>query len=139
MAERGAIASGWTTRLVGALLCLGVAAVHVVDQGGVPGSKTPRYIAVLYYALEIVAVVTAVLLVVGIVRLGWFLALGVGAGPIVGYVLSRGPGLPDSRSDIGNWAERLGLFSLVIEGLLVVLSATCFLRRPRIDALHPGP
>ncbi|MFI1865308.1 hypothetical protein [Streptomyces jumonjinensis] len=63
MTERTVITPGWGVRSLGALLCLAVVAVHVVDQGGVPGSKTPQYVAVLYYALEIAGVLTAVLLV----------------------------------------------------------------------------
>ena len=38
--------------------------------------------------------------------LGWLLAVGVAAGPIIGYVLTRGPGLPDAMDDRGNWVSR---------------------------------
>jgi hypothetical protein len=48
----------------------------------------------------------------------------VAAGPILGYVLSRGPGLPNYGDDIGNWTEPLGVLSLVVEGVLLILSAT---------------
>ncbi|MET7802439.1 hypothetical protein [Streptomyces decoyicus] len=134
--KRKGAAAGWATQIVGALLCLAVSAIHVVDQGGVPGSKTPTYIAALYWVLEIVGVVTAVLLFAGRVRLGWFLAMGVAAGPIAGYALSRGPGLPDFRSDVGNWTEPLGLVSLAVEGALLFLSATCFLLGLRGPTRH---
>ncbi|MBV9058242.1 MAG: hypothetical protein JO296_14600 [Pseudonocardiales bacterium] len=43
------------------------------------------------------------------------LSLGVAAGPILGYVLSRGPGAPGYTDDIGNWAEPLGVLSLIVE------------------------
>ncbi|MCD0481079.1 hypothetical protein LO771_01285 [Streptacidiphilus sp. ASG 303] len=121
------------TRLPGAVLCLAVAAVHVVDQGGIPGSKDPSYIGVGYHALEIAAVLAAVLLLAGAVRTGWLLAAGVALGPILGYVLSRGPGLPDYHDDVGNWGEPLGVASLVVEGLLLVLALAApggLLRRP---------
>lgn len=118
----------WWPRLVGAVLCLAVAAIHVLDQGGIPGSKTPAYVGAGYYVLEAVGVVAAVLLAVGAVRAGWFLAIGVAAGPFVGYVLSRGPGLPGYTDDVGNWTEPLGLVSLVVEGMLFALAATLFLR-----------
>ncbi|MFJ4771008.1 hypothetical protein ACIP88_18150 [Streptomyces uncialis] len=133
MGERRTARLDRGARTAGALLCLAVVAVHLVDQGGVPGSKSPQYVALLYYALEVVGVVTAVLLLVGVRRPGWFLAMGVAAGPIVGYVLSRGPGLPDYSSDIGNWTEPLGLVSLVVEGLLLLLATASFLRPPRPD------
>lgn len=116
----------WPARLVGALLCLAVAVIHVADQGGFPGSKAPRYVAFLYYALEAAGVLTAVLVLVCPVRAGWFLAMGVAAGPILGYLLSRGTGLPDYSSDIGNWTEPLGLLSLAVEALLLMLSVSCW-------------
>ncbi|MFD7921285.1 hypothetical protein ACFV3R_18910 [Streptomyces sp. NPDC059740] len=118
-------AAGWTARLFGGLLCLGVSAVHVIDQNGIAGDKSPQYLAILYWILEIAGVVAALLLVAGLVRLGWLLALLVAAGPILGYVLSRGPGLPDYDEDVGNWTETLGLASLALEGLLLLTAAVC--------------
>src|SRR4051794_1901937 len=90
-------AAAVAARFAGAALSLGVAYIHVVDQGGIPGDKTPRYIGIGYWALEVVGVlVAAALLAAGgrHLRRVWLLAMGVAAGPIVGYVLSRGPGLP---------------------------------------------
>jgi len=110
-------------RLVGIVACLAVAAIHVIDQGGVPGTKGPQYVQISYYALEIAGVVAAVLLLTSRARVGWLLSLGVAAGPIVGYVLSRGPGMPDYTDDIGNWTEPLGVASLVVEGILLILAA----------------
>ncbi|MGH3810472.1 MAG: hypothetical protein ACRDRU_28400, partial [Pseudonocardiaceae bacterium] len=101
------------SRAVGVAGCLAVAAIHIIDQGGVPGSKEPEYVAVLYYVLEAAGTMAAALLLTRYIRLGWLLALGVAAGPILGYVLSRGPGLPNYTDDIGNWAEPLGVISLV--------------------------
>ncbi|MGH3833159.1 MAG: hypothetical protein ACRDRS_22455 [Pseudonocardiaceae bacterium] len=108
-----------------------MAAIHVIDQGGVPGSKGPEYIQISYYVLEVVGVVAAASLLAKQPRLGWFLALGVAAGPILGYVLSRGPGLPDYSDDIGNWAEPLGVISLVVEGILLILAAMSLLTSRR--------
>jgi len=112
----------------GALLALAVAWIHVTDQGGFPGDKSPGYIAVGYYVLELVAVVVAVALLTPATRhrLGtWLLAAAVGAGPMVGYVLTRGPGLPGAMDDRGNWGEPLGVASLVVEGVLILLSLAC--------------
>jgi hypothetical protein len=116
----------WVARWAGALLSLVVAAIHVVDQGGITATRDPYYICVAYHVLEIAAVVTAVLLLSGVVRLGWLLAAGVAAGPLLGYILSRGPGLPDYSDDIGNWTEPLGLVSLAVEGALLLLSVPLF-------------
>ncbi|QHA06800.1 hypothetical protein GQF42_29045 [Streptomyces broussonetiae] len=121
----------WVARSAGALLCLAVAVIHVKDQGGVTTTRDPRYIGVAYHVLEIVAVVAAALLLSGIVRPGWLLAVGVAAGPLLGYILSRGPGLPNYSDDIGNWTEPLGLVSLAVEGALLLLSVSLLARSLR--------
>jgi hypothetical protein len=110
-------------RAIGVVGCLAVTAIHIIDQGGVPGLKEPEYIRVLYYVLEAAGVVAATLLLTRYGKSGWFLALGVAAGPILGYVLSRGPGLPNYDDDIGNWTEPLGVISLVVEGILLIIAA----------------
>ena len=115
-------------RMLGIIGCLAVAAIHVIDQGGLPGTKDPQYVQMMYYALEAAGVVAAAaLLLTRQARLGWLLALGVAAGPIVGYVLSRGPGLPNYTDDVGNWTEPLGVVSLVVEGVLFILAAAALL------------
>src|SRR5690348_16398618 len=114
--------------VVGAVLALAVAYIHVADQGGFPGDKSPAYLGIGYYVLEVVAVVVAVALLVGRSRnrVGtWLLAAAVGAGPMTGYILTRGPGLPGATDDRGNWGEPLGVASLVVEGVLIVLSLAC--------------
>jgi hypothetical protein len=121
----------WAARWAGALLCLAVAVIHVLDQGGVTVTRDPYYVGVAYHVLEVAAVVAAVLLLVGLVRLGWLLAIGVAVGPLLGYILSRGPGLPDYSDDIGNWTEPLGLVSLAVEGALLLLSVPLFARSVR--------
>jgi len=126
--RQGAI---WFVRVGGILGCLGVTAIHVIDQDGLPGSESPGYVQILYYILEVAGIVAALLLVASRTKLGWFLALGVAAGPILGYVLSRGSGLPDYTSDIGNWAQPLGVISLVVEGILLILAASLLLTSRR--------
>ncbi|MFF9512110.1 hypothetical protein ACF1BU_28865 [Streptomyces sp. NPDC014724] len=121
----------WVARGAGALLCLAVAAIHVVDQGGITATRDPYYIGVAYHVLEIAAVVAAMLLLIGLVRLGWLLAALVAVGPLLGYILSRGPGLPHYSDDVGNWTEPLGLVSLAVEGALLLLSVPLFVRSLR--------
>ncbi|MFE6685123.1 hypothetical protein ACFVFQ_01460 [Streptomyces sp. NPDC057743] len=94
-------------------------------------TRDPFYIGVAYHVLEIAAVVSAAVLLIGLVRLGWLLAAGVAIGPLLGYLLSRGPGLPNYRDDIGNWTEPLGLLSLAVEGALLLLSVPLFVRSLR--------
>jgi hypothetical protein len=127
----GRAGSSVILRAVGALGCLAIAAIHIIDQGGVPGAKDPEYVQILYYLLEVAGVLAAGLLLTNFAKRGWILSLGVAAGPIFGYVLSRGPGLPDYRDDIGNWAEPLGVLSLVVEGILLVITAATILGTSR--------
>ncbi len=132
-----AVGSSLVWRVIGLLGCLAVVAIHVIDQGGVPGTKNPDYVQTFYYALEIGGVVGAALLLTRYLTLAWFLTLGIAVGPILGYALSRGPGLPNYTDDIGNWAEPLGIVSLLVEGLLLILAATCLLRTLQRAAQPP--
>ena len=124
--------------VVAAITSLGVAAVHVTDQGGFPGSKEPSYVGVGYYILELAALVVAGVLLTRRGRnhiLTWVVAFGVAVGPLIGYGLSRGPGMPDYTDDRGNWTEPIGLSSLALEGLLLVLAlAGSALARRTTDA-----
>ncbi len=121
-------------RLAGAALALGVAYIHVKDQGGFPGDKTPTYVGIGYYLLEAAAVVLALGLLVGLGRhtvKAWVLAAGVAVGPLVGFVWSRSIGMPDYTDDKGNWTEPIGVASLVVEGLLLVIAALVMARSRR--------
>ncbi|AGB25393.1 hypothetical protein Mycsm_05192 [Mycobacterium sp. JS623] len=123
------VKTAFVARFAGAALALAVAGIHIADQGGFPGSKTPDYLGVGYYLLEGVAVLTATALLLSLAsRLSaaaWTIAaVFVSAAPLLGYVLSRGPGLPDYDDDIGNWTEPLGVVSLFVESALLALSVT---------------
>jgi hypothetical protein len=120
----------------GAALCVVVAAIHVIDQGGLIGSKDPQYVAIGYWVLEVVGLLIAAPMVLTRSRWTWFVAAGVAAGPFIGYVLSRGPGLPDYTDDKGNWFEPLGVISLVVEAVLFGLSAVAFFRDTRRRTRH---
>ncbi|HEY4454808.1 MAG TPA: hypothetical protein VGN81_10900 [Pseudonocardiaceae bacterium] len=139
MLDEKADTSNVAARFVGALLCIQVAIIHIIDQGGIPGSKTPSYVGVGYWILEILGIVTAIALIANrAVRLSWFIAIGVGVGPMIGYILSRGPGLPGYTDDVGNWGEPIGLFSLTAEAILIVLAVTFFLRNLRQPVPAPA-
>jgi hypothetical protein len=100
----------------------------VIDQGGL-AIREPTYVGVGYIVLEVEAVVAAVALMVSGASMSWLLALGIAAGPLAGYILSRSVGLPGYTDDIGKWDEPLGILSLIVEGLLVVGCAVCLLLR----------
>ena len=124
-------------RFVGAALTLGVAYIHVKDQGGFPGDKTPAYVGIGYYALEAIGLVAAIALMVGAGKhtaKAWLLTIGVAFGPLVGFILSRGPGLPDYTDDKGNWTETLGIVSVVVEVILLAIAAGVLARSRRTIA-----
>jgi uncharacterized membrane protein YgdD (TMEM256/DUF423 family) len=125
-------------RVAAVLLCLAVAWIHVQDQGGLPGDKSPHYVGVGYYLLEAVGVLCAGLLLLArrgsVGRAGWLLTVGVALGPLLGYVLSRGPGLPGYSDDRGNWTEPLGVASVVVEGVLLVLALAALVAELRAPA-----
>ncbi|HEX4225569.1 MAG TPA: hypothetical protein VHZ97_24600, partial [Pseudonocardiaceae bacterium] len=90
MHDKTTNATNVAARFVGALLCVQVAVIHVIDQGGVPGTKAPTYVGVGYWVLEILGLVTAAALIANrSLRSAWFVAIGVGVGPLIGYILSR--------------------------------------------------
>ena len=62
-------------------------------------------------------------------RAGYVLGAIISLGAIIGYALTRGPGLPQAKGDIGNWMEPSGVISLIAEFAFVVL-AIWMLRRP---------
>jgi hypothetical protein len=138
------LAESPTARKTTALLCLAVAIVNMIDNGGV-GSQTPTYLAVGYYLVEIGAAVAAALLMASPTRAGWLLSAAAALGPLASYILSRGPGLPAYSADKGNWGEPLGMLSVVLEGAVLTvavpalgrtaLTGTAFgLRRTPVDA-----
>jgi hypothetical protein len=91
--------------------------------------ETPEYLEEVRYIgiLFAVSVVGALVAAVGIgrgERWGWVLGAVVAGGSIVAYLLSRTVGLPGFREN--SWeefAEPLGLLSLLVEGLFIVVAA----------------
>ncbi|MCW2629502.1 hypothetical protein [Mycobacterium sp.] len=56
----------FVARFAGAALALAVARIHIADQCGFPGSKTPDYVGVGYHLLEGVSVLTAAALLLSL-------------------------------------------------------------------------
>ena len=122
-----------SVRLVGALLAVAIAAVHVADQGGVTVLNSPAWIGWGYRLIEVGGVLTALALLVprpawlGPAWLGWAAGVLLGTGPFIAYVASRTVGVPGDPGDVGNWGYWVGTVSLFIEAALVVLSVSVLL------------
>lgn len=133
-------------RLVGALLALAVAAVHVADQGGLTAFQSPAWLGWAFRLVEVGGVLTAVVLLVPWAAwLGWAAGVLLGLGPFTGYIASRSVGLPGDRADVGRWGDWVGTASLVLEAAVVMLSLSMLLawrqrhfdRRPaRSPSIH---
>jgi hypothetical protein len=132
---RASAAPEMGVRMVGALLALAIAAVHVADQGGIGSLATPDWIGWGYRLIEVGGVLTAILLLLpwsG--RLGWAAGALVGLGPFLGYLATRSVGLPGDPGDVGDWGYWVGTVSLIIEAALVVLSVAALRARRRRPA-----
>jgi len=113
-----------SVRLVGALLALAVAAVHIADQGSITSLASPHWIGWGYRLIEVGGLLTAAaVLLARPAWLGWAAGILLGVGPFLGYVASRSVGVPGDYGDIGNWGYWVGTVSLVVEAALIVLSA----------------
>jgi len=127
-------------RLVGALLALAIAAVHVADQGGVTVLNSPAWLGWAFRLIEVGGVLTALVLLVprpawlGPAWLGWAAGALLGAGPFTGYIATRTVGLPGDPGDVGNWGYWVGTVSLLAEVALVVLSVSVLLTLRRRSA-----
>jgi hypothetical protein len=137
------IAPDLTVRIVGAMLALSIAAVHIADQGGVTAFTSPDWIGWGYRLIELGGVLTALVLLVPlpawpIVAWGrWTAGALLGAGPFLAYVLSRTVGVPGDSGDVGNWGYWVGTVSLFVEAALVVLSVSMLLSLRR-SAIRNG-
>jgi hypothetical protein len=123
-------------RAAGALLLLGVAVIHAVEA---PDQiKEVAYLGALFVALAVGSVAVALVLVRGSWSWAWAAGVVLCGLTIVGYVISRTVGLPGADDDIGNWAEPMGVASLVVEGLMVAIGSGVLLARPRARRRRPA-
>jgi hypothetical protein len=152
LADARGAAPEFAVRLVGALLAVTVAAVHVADQGGITALASPDWLGWGYRLVEAGGILTALILLIPAARpgpvslgpvragpawfgpasLGWAAGVLLGAGPFTGYIASRTVGVPGDPGDVGNWGYWVGTVSLLVEAALVALSASMLLAaRPR--------
>jgi hypothetical protein len=119
---------------------VGIALIHILESPDAFDSI--GYLGALF----ICAVVTGLLLAAVMTRtsadLAWAAVGGFAALILLCYVISRSVGLPGFTDDVGEWAEPLGLASMVAEGLTVCVSAAALATRHPVrraaDATEPG-
>jgi hypothetical protein len=121
-----------SVRVVGAMLALAVATVHVADQGGVTALSSPDWIGWSYRLIEVSGVATALILLLPrparlTTTTGWAAGALLGVGPFAAYILSRTVGVPGDPGDVGNWGYWVGTVSMFVEAALVVLSVSMLL------------
>jgi hypothetical protein len=134
--DRQETAPAYVLRVVAALLALGIAAVHVADEGGVTAFTSPDWLGWSYRLIEAGGVATALVLLL-VPRPswpGWAAGLLLGAGPMLGYLASRTTGVPGDAGDVSNWGDWTGTVSLFLEAALIVLSVSMLLARRRRPA-----
>jgi hypothetical protein len=99
---------------------VGVAAIHfsmVVDT-----VKQTPWLGVAFIAAIVASLALAGMLIRSRSPLVWLQVGALNLALIGGYAFTRLASTPFDNQDVGNWSESLGLVSLLVEGLLVVLS-----------------
>jgi hypothetical protein len=123
--DRQETAPAYVIRIVAALLALGIAAVHVADQGSVTAFASPDWLGWSYRLIEVGGIATALaLLLPRPAWPGWAAGALLGIAPLLGYLASRTFGVPGDSGDVGNWGDWVGTVSLVLEAALFVLSVS---------------
>jgi hypothetical protein len=102
-----------------------IIAIHTSELSG--KIEETAYLGFGYLLLVTASTVAIVLIAQRDVR-GWVLGGVTALATFIGFVLTRTTGLPAARGDIGNWSEKIGIWSLVAEGVVVVLAAVMLLR-----------
>jgi hypothetical protein len=117
-------------RVLGAVLLLAAAVIHVIElQGAETG------VLIVGFALSALSTLAAALLLLSRgPRLGWLVGGGAAGLTFLAYVLSRSVGLPGDHEDIGNWGEPLGIASLVAEGVVVLAAVWALTDAHRVSA-----
>ena len=118
-----------TTAGLTAGLLLQIVLIHLIDQDWFAFAKDPSYVQTGYTMIEIVGLLTAATLMVRRSWLTWGAAFAVAAGPLLGFIASRGPGLPNYTDDMGNWFEPLGVASVLVELAVMVIAGRQMLKQ----------
>lgn len=106
-----------------------VIAIHTSELSG--KVEETAYLGFGYVMLIAASLVSIVLMAQRDVR-GWYLGALTSAATIIGFVLTRTTGLPNAKGDIGNWGETIAIWSLLAEGMFVLLALFALSNRRKI-------
>jgi hypothetical protein len=106
-----------------------VIAIHTSELSG--KVEETAYLGFGYVLLIAASLVSIVMLAQRDVR-GWYLGGLTCAATIIGFVLTRTTGLPNAKGDIGNWGETIAVWSLIAEGVVVLLTLFALGNRRKI-------
>jgi hypothetical protein len=127
---------------------IAIALIHMLE---LPDAMAAiGYIGGLFIAAVVACLAVAAVLTRTSDDRAWAAAGGLATVILLGYIVSRWVGLPGFTDDVGDWSERLGLASMVAEGLVVCVVGAMLgtrhvpaLRRPAASAaatgMQPGP
>ncbi|MCU1365570.1 MAG: hypothetical protein JWL72_4147 [Ilumatobacteraceae bacterium] len=106
-----------------------VIAIHTSELSGKVDEVA--YLGFGYVLLIAASLVSIVMLSHRDVR-GWYLGGLTCLATLTGFILTRTTGLPGSKDDIGNWGETIAIWSLIAEGLVVLLTGYALANRRKI-------
>ena len=107
-------------RAVGVLGLVAVAVLHLVQISDTFDES--RSLAIAFVLLSVASLVLAVQLLRRATPAVWLAVAFLNGLIMAGYVFTRVASTGFDDGDVGNWSEALGVASLVIEGLLILLS-----------------
>jgi hypothetical protein len=127
--------------LARAVTIIGLSAIALIHLLQVPEAFGEiGYLGALFIAVAVAGVLLAAALTRSSDSSLWLCAGGLGALILLGYLLSRSVGLPGWTGDVGEWDSVLGLGSMVVESLVICVSAATLATRhewARGVAPHP--
>jgi hypothetical protein len=105
-----------------------IIAIHTSELSGTVDETA--YLGLGYVALIAASIVAIVLLAQRDVR-GWVLGGLTAAPTLIGFTLTRTTGLPRANGDIGNWGEKIAVWSLLAEAVVVALAVFAVRKQSR--------
>ena len=116
-------------RLGAAVGMIGMVVVHLIDLP--EKQEEAPYMALLFEALIAACLVLAPALLLArppLLRLVWMASGVLALLTVVGFILSRSVGLPRLEDHVGDWANPVGIASLVFEAMVIAASAAALRR-----------